>query len=49
MTFQGLYGSYFWGPVIDAVSVTAVPEPQAWALLLAGLILVGLKARHGAA
>ena len=46
LTFSGLYSNYYWGPVIDAVSVTAVPEPQAATLLLVGLGLVALKTRR---
>ncbi len=37
-------GAY--GPVIDNVSVTAVPEPESLAMLLAGLGLMGMIARR---
>jgi choice-of-anchor C domain-containing protein len=36
-------GAY--GPVLDDISVTAVPEPETYALLLGGLALVGFSAR----
>jgi choice-of-anchor C domain-containing protein len=35
-----------WGPAFDNVSVTAVPEPGEWALLMAGLSTVGLIVRR---
>jgi choice-of-anchor C domain-containing protein len=35
-----------WGPALDNVSVTAVPEPGEWALLMAGLSTVGLIVRR---
>jgi choice-of-anchor C domain-containing protein len=34
------------GPVLDNISVSAVPEPETYALLLAGLGLVGAAARR---
>lgn len=34
------------GPFVDAVSISAVPEPETWALLGAGLGLVALGARR---
>lgn len=37
-------GAY--GPVIDNVSVTAVPEPESFAMLLAGLGMMGVIARR---
>ena len=37
-------GAY--GPVLDNVSVTAVPEPETFAMLLAGLGLMGVIARR---
>ena len=37
-------GAY--GPAIDNVSVTAVPEPESFAMLLAGLGLMGMIARR---
>jgi len=39
------------GPVIDNVMLTAVPEPETYALLLAGLGVIGMlssRRRHGA-
>lgn len=35
-----------WGPALDNVSVTAVPEPETYALFLAGLGLMGAVARR---
>jgi choice-of-anchor C domain-containing protein len=35
-----------WGPALDNISVTAVPEPETYALLLAGLAMVGTVARR---
>jgi choice-of-anchor C domain-containing protein len=49
-TFQGLQfrsltqGVY--GPVIDNVSVTVVPEASTWAMLVAGFSLVGFASRR---
>jgi hypothetical protein len=34
------------GPVIDSVSVSAIPEASTWAMLLAGFGLVGLASRR---
>lgn len=34
------------GPAVDSISITAVPEPGTWALLAAGLGLVGLGAKR---
>ena len=34
------------GPFVDAVSITAVPEPGTWAMLAAGLGLMVLGAHH---
>ncbi len=38
-------GAY--GPALDNVSVTAVPEPETYAMLFAGLVLVGCRTRRG--
>jgi hypothetical protein len=35
-----------YGPALDNVSVTAVPEPESYAMLLAGLGLMGAIARR---
>ncbi len=39
-----LPGSSTYGPVIDRVSVTAVPEPGEWAMMFGGLGLIGFIA-----
>ena len=38
---QGGNGECCWGAAIDNVSVTPVPEPHEWAMMLAGLGIVG--------
>lgn len=35
------------GPALDNVSITAVPEPGTWAMLIVGMGLVGLSSRRG--
>ena len=35
-----------WGPALDNVTVTAVPEPETFAMLLAGLGLIGFVKRR---
>jgi choice-of-anchor C domain-containing protein len=35
-----------WGPALDNVSVTAVPEPETYAMLLGGLACIGFVARR---
>lgn len=30
-----------WGPALDSVSISAVPEPATWAMMLFGFVLVG--------
>jgi choice-of-anchor C domain-containing protein len=39
-------GECCWGPALDGVSVTAVPEPETYAMMLAGLGLMGFIARR---
>lgn len=34
------------GPLLDNVTVTAVPEPETWAMLMAGLGMVGFMAKR---
>jgi hypothetical protein len=34
-----------YGPVLDNVSIVAVPEPETWAMLIVGMGLVGISAR----
>lgn len=34
------------GPFVDAISITAVPEPGTWAMLVAGLGVVGIGVRR---
>ncbi len=38
-----------WGAALDKVSVSAVPEPGSWALMLAGMALLGGMSRRGRA
>ena len=45
LTFTSVAGGY-WGPVVDAASVVAVPEPEAYAMLLAGLGVFTVIARR---
>lgn len=35
-----------WGPALDNVMITAIPEPEAYAMMLAGLGLMGWVARR---
>jgi hypothetical protein len=35
------------GALLDNVSVSAIPEPESYAMLLAGLSLIGFMARRG--
>lgn len=45
LSFRGAYtGNY--GVVIDDVSVSLVPEPASWAMLIAGFAMVGVAARR---
>jgi probable HAF family extracellular repeat protein len=37
------------GSALHALLLSPVPEPQTWAMLLAGLILLGYRLRHSAA
>jgi choice-of-anchor C domain-containing protein len=46
LTFASVGGKTNSGAVIDNVSVIAVPEPETYALMLAGLGLVGFLARR---
>jgi hypothetical protein len=43
--FQG-FGSVGYGPLLDNVVVTQVPEPATWAMLIAGFGLVGTAMRR---
>jgi hypothetical protein len=43
--FQG-FGSVGYGPLLDNVVVTQVPEPATWAMLIAGFGLVGSAMRR---
>ena len=46
LTFSGPSANGYWGPVIDSVSVTAVPEPETYAMMLAGLGFLGVIGRR---
>jgi hypothetical protein len=46
LTFSALGTSNSYGGSLDNVSVTAVPEPETYALMLAGLGLIGVVARR---
>ena len=47
LTFTSLQTSgCCFGPALDNVSVSAVPEASTWSMLIAGFGLVGLGARH---
>ena len=48
LSFTGLVGggAFYGGVMIDNVTVAAVPEPHEWAMMLAGLGLVGWAARR---
>ena len=43
--FRSLVGSQY-GPVIDGVNISVVPEASTWAMLIAGFSLVGLASRR---
>ena len=45
LQFRSLVGTDF-GPIIDAVTVSVVPEASTWAMLIAGFSLVGLASRR---
>jgi hypothetical protein len=49
LRFTNTQSPYLHFANMDAASVTAVPEPEAWAMLLVGLGLVGIAARRRAA
>lgn len=46
LTFRGNNLDQYWGPVIDAVSVTAVPEPSTYLAGLSALAVLSLVARR---
>jgi hypothetical protein len=46
LSFSALGSSDSYGTSLDKISVSAVPEPQTYALMLAGLAAVGLIARR---
>ena len=45
LTFASATRTAF-GPAIDNVSISAVPEPETWALMILGMGLVGVSARR---
>ena len=44
----GLDGFFTDQPDVGVAAVASIPEPETWALLLAGLSLVGLASRRSA-
>ena len=48
LTFTSLQNSAY-GPALDNVSISAVPEPATWALMIGGLGLTGFALRRRAA
>jgi choice-of-anchor C domain-containing protein len=46
LKFSSVGGDYYSGAVLDNVVLTAVPEPETYAMLVAGLGLVGFAARR---
>ena len=46
LTFTNSGATFFSYPHLDNVSVTAVPEPETYALMLAGLGIIGMVARR---
>lgn len=49
LSFASVGGDGYSGAVLDNVSVTSVPEPETYALLLAGLGFIGFTTRRKAA
>ena len=45
-TFSTDSSNTSWGMALDSVSVTAIPEPGEWAMMIAGLGVVGLMVRR---
>ena len=39
-------GNCCWGPALDNVSISAVPEPTTWAMMFLGMGLIGVAARR---
>lgn len=46
LEFRAIGSSDSYGTSLDAVSVTAVPEPQTYAMLLAGMTMLGVSLRR---
>lgn len=46
LAFTNIAGGQFSGVLLDNVSVTSVPEPESYALMLAGLFMMGGMARR---
>lgn len=46
LSFKALNAGNFYGPALDNVSLSAVPEPSTWALMLLGFGMVGFGLRR---
>jgi hypothetical protein len=46
LAFTNIAGGQFSGVLLDNVNVTAVPEPESYAMMLAGLLMVGRVVRR---
>ena len=49
LTFSNASVASAYGPAIDGVSVTAVPEPASWAMMIGGFAIAGAAMRRRAA
>ena len=46
LSFTALNAGTFYGPALDNVSLSAVPEPSTWAMMLLGLSMIGFGLRR---